>query len=510
MSRCGAVAAWWGRRGLWLDRWILFLAGFALFTATLAPTVLWGDDAELQRLVWDGGTIDPARGHTLWLLVARGFRRVPWGDPAWRVNLVSAFFAALTLPLVASSIFRLTGRRAASLLGAAALALSHTFWLHAVRAEVYALHGFFLAAVIALTLRWMEKPERILQAAAAAFLAGLGVYNHLMILTILPALAFLLWRQSGSSRLRALIVVPLAFIAGAAPYIFLTLPSAIGGSLLALLSNTLRLSRLPRDLLLGAGYLVYQYPLGLIAAAAGIVSLWRHRRAAAWFLILAFGVPALLALNFHVRDQYVFYLPAYLVVAILVGAGAAALWDALTALRPAARAALLALALLATPVALYAVAPRIAGELGKEILSMREIPGRDIGFFLWPPKNGYTGALRFVEGAFSVMPEKSVLLADWTLSQPIRYMQRVEKRRRDIRVKHLAAGKGRQVPYLLEKSARFTIFIAAADRYYDMEGIRRHFDVVPAGPIFRLVRKSEEESSLLLRPRRPGRVARYS
>lgn len=500
--RFESVARWWRRRGFWLDKGLLFVVGLALFVATLAPTVLWGDDAELQRLAWARGEIDPAGGHALWLVVARGFTKLPWGDPAWRVNLVSAFFAALTLPLVASSIFRLTGRRAASLLGAGALALSHTFWLHAVRPEVYALHAFFYAAVIALALRWLERPERIVPAATAAFLAGLGVYNQLLMLTILPALAFLLWRQPGSSRIRFLIVVPLAFLAGAAPCIFLALPSAMGEPALRLFANLGQLTLVPRDLLLGAGYLVYQYPLGLIAAVAGIVSLWRHRREAAWFLILAFGAAALFALNFHVRDQYVFYLPAYLVAAILIGTGVAALWDALTALRLPARAAFLALALLAAPVFLYALAPRIAGALGAGIPSVREIPGRDVSFFLWPPKNGYMGALRFAEGAFSAMPEKSVILADWTLSRPIRYMQRVEKRRRDIRVKNLGVEGGRQVPYLLQKSARFTIFIAAADHYYDMEGIRRHFDVTPADPIFRLVRKKEGDRSRSHPPRR--------
>ena len=102
----------------WMDAGLILSLGFMLYVSTLAPTVLWGDDAELQRLAWSGGETNPGRGHSLWLVIARAFDALPWGDPARRANLVSAVFGALTLPLIYACVFTLTRRRDAACLAA--------------------------------------------------------------------------------------------------------------------------------------------------------------------------------------------------------------------------------------------------------------------------------------------------------------------------------------------------------------------------------------------------------
>ena len=74
------VLRWCKSGGQWpRDRAVMLLA-LVLYSTTLAPTVLWGDDAELQRIVVTGeqrtiGQSSPA-SHLLWLTLASWFVRV--------------------------------------------------------------------------------------------------------------------------------------------------------------------------------------------------------------------------------------------------------------------------------------------------------------------------------------------------------------------------------------------------------------------------------------------------
>src|SRR3954454_5347871 len=83
-------------------------AGVALYVATMAPTVLWGDDAELQRIVVTGEprVIGQSSGasHLLWLVLASAVvRSTSWLplDPAGRTTLLTALFGAVALGFVA-------------------------------------------------------------------------------------------------------------------------------------------------------------------------------------------------------------------------------------------------------------------------------------------------------------------------------------------------------------------------------------------------------------------------
>ena len=175
--------------------WVL-LGGLALYLASVAPTVLWGDDAELQRIVLTGEqrTIGQSgeASHLLWLWLARGFvGATGWVplDAAGRTNLVSALFGAATLPLMYGAGVELVRPFAprpgvtevAGLAAAGALAVSHTFWLFSVRPDAYSLQTALLAGAVWALLRWRRVGGAwLLGVAALAVIAAL--LNHVMIL----------------------------------------------------------------------------------------------------------------------------------------------------------------------------------------------------------------------------------------------------------------------------------------------------------------------------------------
>ena len=72
------------------------LVAFAVYLRTLAPTVMWYDMGELPTAAYVLG-IAHNTGYPLYLLLGKLFTLIPVGDVAYRVNLMSACSAALTV-----------------------------------------------------------------------------------------------------------------------------------------------------------------------------------------------------------------------------------------------------------------------------------------------------------------------------------------------------------------------------------------------------------------------------
>ena len=145
----------------WLLPAALGLASFAVYLRTLAPTVLPGDAGEFQFAAPLLGVAHPT-GYPLYILLGKLWTLLlPWGDLAHRMNLFSAFWAALAVALVYLVAQQLTGRPVIAAVAALTLAFSRTFWAQAVVAEVYALHSFFVAAILYLALRTEHRTKNI-------------------------------------------------------------------------------------------------------------------------------------------------------------------------------------------------------------------------------------------------------------------------------------------------------------------------------------------------------------
>ena len=177
----------------WLDGWLLAGLILVFYVITLAPTVLWGDGAHFQRTASQGVLDADGGGRLVWFQAARLFLHLPWGEPAWRVNLLSAAAGALTVLCIVAAARQAGLSRAAAAVAGLALAVSHTFWIHAVRAEIYTVFLALMALELWLWFRW--RPESWLSVAAAVLLLGPLVLAHQMTVLLLPAFAYLLWRR---------------------------------------------------------------------------------------------------------------------------------------------------------------------------------------------------------------------------------------------------------------------------------------------------------------------------
>src|SRR5918993_70978 len=211
----------------------VFALVLVLYLRTLAPTVLYLKDPELldavmlQMQVSVLGITHPT-GYPTYLMLTHLFTYLPFGDPAYRVNLASAVYAAPAVVAVYAAGFLLSRRVVAAASGALAFGLGTALWSQAVIAEVYTLNALLVSVTIVVLLLWHERrKDRYLL--LAAFLVGLCLTNHLTSGLLLPASLLLValvdWRKLVDVRL--VVKGVLLFLLGLAPYLYLPIRAAM-------------------------------------------------------------------------------------------------------------------------------------------------------------------------------------------------------------------------------------------------------------------------------------------
>lgn len=321
-----------------------------VYLRTLAPTVYGLDSAELSAGAYVLGIVH-SPGSPLYLLLGHWFTKLPIGDVGYRLNLMSACAAALTIVFIYLVNYELTGQRRLSLLSAWFLGFTYYVWITAVAAELYALQGTFFTALIWLALKW-QSSYRLRYLNAFALLFGLGLGNHTSLVLALPGFAVLFLSQLKKLLHRATWMVPILGLLGASVFLYLPVRYAadpplnyarswgvdlttlqgfwwmVSGKMFGDLFFSLPLSQLPGEFWRFLTQLVSNFlGLGVLLGAWGLAADFKKRPAvhAALFLMLLLHLAFFL--TYRVSDKELMFLPVYLVWGIWSALGAAALRD---------------------------------------------------------------------------------------------------------------------------------------------------------------------------------------
>ncbi|MGH7519670.1 MAG: glycosyltransferase family 117 protein [Gemmatimonadales bacterium] len=171
------------------------------YVITLAPTVTLWDAGEFITAAKVLGIPHPP-GTPLFVLVSHVWGEVfAVGGYAWRLNLMSACFAAAgagCLFLVAHRLLvaevawlRVGGAAAAAILSA----FTFTGWQNSNETEVYTLATFSIAAICWLCLLWRDRrgtPRATHILLLIVYIAALSIGNHLLALLVGPAVSLFL------------------------------------------------------------------------------------------------------------------------------------------------------------------------------------------------------------------------------------------------------------------------------------------------------------------------------
>ena len=203
----------------------VFLFSFLLYLKTMAPTVSFWDTGEFIASSYILGVPHPP-GAPLYVLLGRVFALLPFGEPAWRIVLMSALSSALAvwctyLTTVALARRTLGGEAlqpfgdsrdvsvvVGSVVASLSLAVSYTFWFNATEAEVYGYSILFASVGVWLIIYWDSTRHGALEdrwLLLLAYLFGLGGGIHMLCLLTIPSLLILVW--FADEKLRRLVLV---------------------------------------------------------------------------------------------------------------------------------------------------------------------------------------------------------------------------------------------------------------------------------------------------------------
>jgi hypothetical protein len=448
---------------------ICYLTSFTLYLMTLAPTVTFEDSGELIAAAYLLG-VPHEPGYPLFTMLGHLFSYLPFGNIAFRINLMSAFFSSLGAVFVAWTALLLIEQivsaptrsskpsyhvpisiwlvYACGLCAGLLVATSYENWEQSIITEVYGLNAFFVGIVLYLTARWSQSKQienRAKLFYIICFFTGLALTNHPTFVLIIPVLiiyaihvdkGFILqWRRliKGTSSL-ALGLLPYAYLPIASsrdPQMDWGNPETLTNFFRVIMRHQYQLGdsqafgKFISQLTAYGRMIMEQWWAGvLVLALVGMWALYRRRRSYFYMalLFLFFTGPLTTYLtNFDIATANpvlnaehkalvsVFYIPSYLMIAILIGLGFYYLLEKNKLTMRYNR--LLSIIVVLIPLAL--------SYTNYKTLDMSR----------------YTFTEDYVENLFKIAPENSVVFVNWDpFIFPCNYYQYVEQKRTDVTV----------------------------------------------------------------------------
>lgn len=408
---------------------------FVVYLTTLAPTIAINDAGRFQIAAPVLGTGHPT-GYPTFILLGKLFTYLPFGDAAYRMNLMAATFGALAVALLFLVAREVGSRRLPAAGAALMLAFSSTFWSQANVAEVYTMHAAFLLGVAYLLLRWRET-TRGAYVLFAALLYGVSLGNNAGMVLLVPAylMLFIVGRHRDLSPGLIFGSVGL-FLLGISVYAYIPIRGFAGAwhnygdavnnwtGAWALISGS-RFQGLmgvsPPELLYGSQEFAREIfgqaaqPIGallglllLVGGVYGTGVLLRKDIVVGVAFVAGLLCTLLYALGYRIEDIAVYYIPVYMFLAIFVASGVSRLADLRGGI------------LLSTLPLLFAGVSLVANYEARD-------------------QSDYYAERERAEEILNELPDDSVLYGKVQLL-PVTYLHVVEGDRRDVTLRWMDAG----------------------------------------------------------------------
>lgn len=321
---------------------LAFVLPFSLYFATAARDIFWLDSAEFVVITAVNGLVHPP-GYPLLLILTQLIAGIPLFSLPFRLNLLAAFFAALSCLVLFVFLFRITKERFVSLLGTLVWAICWELWQQATAIEVYGLEVLLLGLALLIADSYARTGSvRLLL--LLAFVLSLNLAHHLFFIFWLPAIILIIYpgmRQPLNKQ--SILLLLLLLLAG--PLLYLTLllrnqnaPSWAGITGLSELFDYITARIYRYRLFAGKGgyiatqfaelpkILFQQFTIFWLLLIPGIVNLLKTERRLLFGLLTGILISAPAALLYNIPDKEGYFLPVYFGFAIIIGAGIYYLW----------------------------------------------------------------------------------------------------------------------------------------------------------------------------------------
>lgn len=323
---------------------IVIILGYAYYSTLLpgipgmSETSL--DSAKFQFIgkVW-GTTLT---GYPLYIVLNHYFTAFfPWGTLAYKANLLSAVFSIIAVLYLYRTMLILKCGRVVSFVTALTFGFTYTLWSQSIVAEVYTLNILFVAMVIYYFLEWRET-KNYNSFYLACFLYALSFGNHLTMITLLPAIIYFVWKTDRKffTDVKKISIVATFILIGALQYGYhfwryyspensylemqtpdlATLWSYVTGGQFKPYMFTFEFSsflfeRVP----LFFRFVLHEYLFLTLISIWGFFT-FKNNTVRIFLMLIALGT-LVFSLNYDIFDILVYFIPAYLILAVFLGLG---------------------------------------------------------------------------------------------------------------------------------------------------------------------------------------------
>ncbi len=316
------------------------LFSFITFLLFQAQGIVGGDSGDLVTAAATFGVAHPP-GYPLYTFFGWIASQLSLFTPAWRVGLLSSLPHAIAVGCVYLLVSSLTKRKFIGLFSAVLLLGNYLFFLYSVTPEVFGLFDLFVIILVYLLIRRSSL-------SLIAFVFGLALTHHHMILFLVPAAIYRLW----GNRVRLSTVW--WFLAGLVPYAYVFVAArghsiinwdrpvdmsgfirlvtrADYGTFMSGAGAGLQLSQRLLQIQAYAQLIVLDFTwVGILLMSLGCFSLWKRDRRLCSFFVLAllflgplffFYASFPLVSRFTLGTYERFLLPSYVLFVVVAGIG---------------------------------------------------------------------------------------------------------------------------------------------------------------------------------------------
>lgn len=480
----------------------LTLGGLSLliYFLTLAPTIGWGDSADLalRLAILDSNDFaGTSRDYKLYREIGHLFQFIPIGDAGTRANLFTAFCGAISVGITTYFTGWVLRNGFCGVVAGTSLAISHTFWFLSVTAEVYTFNLVLVLLSFLLIALWSRDGDGYFLV-LTFFFVGASLNHHATGLLLVFSIFPILYYYKRKISIFWFVVAFITFISTSNLYWFGVFKNlGEGQNLLTAMglisSNNPFFDAQPlKELAKFIGFYGYNFfGIAFLLSVWGLFISFKNRiilllPPAIWaFALVVAGI------NSTIPDKFNIYVLACPTLSIMAGVG---MYDLFNKKKFSFAWKIIIISLLIFfPVSAYYSTVLLSRALSIDIVGARIAPFRDNAlYFLWPPKNDDYGPRNFAESALDQLEPDSILISDYTLIRPLMVLQKTEGRRLDVELvfveRYLKSG---VVNYIANNYKSKNIYLATNNppRYYQLDQILDKYNLVKSGIVYHVIKK---------------------
>ncbi|MFL9834936.1 protein O-mannosyl-transferase family [Chryseobacterium terrae] len=264
--------------------------------------------------------------HFLYLNTAVFLTKYCGVDSIMTMRLASVVPAALSIAFLYIIIKELIAENWIAITCSIVFGLGFTFWRSASTIEVYTFNAIWIIFFLIYSLKSLKKPS-LINLLLTGFFLGVSMWVHIQNIMLIPAYFVILYQLRNSKKnifisvsiftlifCTMFLVNHLAYIP--VKYTFLTGTGTW-------IEDTFRqgFSELLKDVIKSFLFLLYNFNIFLIFLPYGIREIYINHKNIFPFIVASFVFTFGFATFYAVSDNYVFFIPSYIIIIILIGYG---------------------------------------------------------------------------------------------------------------------------------------------------------------------------------------------